>query len=149
MINILDNSTNKNHRWRLSHLISGSDKIILCSGWMKYAGLKKLLKDIERSALNLDKEIIVYSNKSHTEKKCVEALSVLKNVKHVVVDDAIKKYLHSKIYYFESGAEFTAIIGSANITVGGLVKNEEVSIEISGQVGDEEYNKIMPYLSTL
>ncbi|MDF1876311.1 NgoFVII family restriction endonuclease [Sulfurimonas sp. SAG-AH-194-L11] len=52
-------------------------------------------------------------------------------MKHILIPKN-KKTLHSKIYYFQSGNQFTSIIGSANVTVGGLIESEELSIEIKG-----------------
>lgn len=57
--------------------------------------------------------------------------------------------LHTKIYYFASGDAYTAVIGSANITKGGLRANEELSVTMRGTRGDSLFLDLQQYLATL
>ena len=57
--------------------------------------------------------------------------------------------LHTKIYYFESGDKYTAVIGSANITKGGLSTNEELSVTMHGTRGDSFFLELQQYLAIL
>jgi len=59
------------------------------------------------------------------------------------------KPMHQKIYYFKKDKEFTAIIGSGNITEGGLETNEELSIGLSGVVGSHSHKEIIKYLDKM
>ncbi|GAU08264.1 restriction endonuclease PLD domain-containing protein [Desulfoplanes formicivorans] len=143
---LLSNLTKQNHRKRIVELISKSDHIVLCSGWMKRAGLKKILPALENAKQKNNAVITIYSNKKHTDEECIIALN---DFRHIVVDDIYSKYLHTKIYYFQAENNFNAIIGSANITHGGLVSNDELSVEISGLIGSKEHQDISSYLEQL
>ena len=57
--------------------------------------------------------------------------------------------MHQKIYYFKKDKEFTAIIGSGNITKGGLESNEELSIGLKGVVGSHSHKEIVKYLDKM
>jgi HKD family nuclease len=89
--------------------------------------------------------ITVYSNEEHTEGQAIAAIAERPAIKHFVMTKE-SRYLHSKLYYFEHGGEYTAIIGSANITYGGLVRNEELSVRIEGEIGDTQQRQILCYL---
>lgn len=58
-------------------------------------------------------------------------------------------YLHSKLYYFETGETYTALIGSANITKGGLATNHELSVRFAGSIGDEKHRQLTSYIAAL
>lgn len=61
-----------------------------------------------------------------------------------------KKFrLHTKLYYFESDTRYAAIVGSANITEGGLVHNDELSTVHHGTVGDVQHKMFNDYLEHL
>ena len=70
------------------------------------------------------------------------------NFKYVVYNNP-NKPMHQKIYYFKKDKEFTAIIGSGNITKGGLESNEELSIGLSGTVGSHSHKEIIKYLDKM
>lgn len=134
------NANKNNHRKILAELIKRSEVSVLCSGWLKHAGLEHLLPAIDH-ALKNKSQITVYSNKKHTDSEAIESLKSRELALHMVVDDSAK-YLHSKIYYFERAGEYKAIIGSANITNGGLISNEELSVNLAGTIGDSQNNQI-------
>jgi len=136
-----------NHRKQLVDLIGRSEVSILCSGWLKHDGLVELLPAIDAGLAN-SASITVYSNEEHTEEAAEKALAERTALKHFIISKQCK-YLHSKLYYFETGGQFTALIGSANITYGGLVRNEELSVRITGCFGDDQHQKICVYLDEL
>ncbi len=149
-MNLIENikGKKKNHRHRLATLIEKADKIVLCSGWMKYNGLELLLPSLEK-AISKNVEITIYTNQEHTDAKSIKSLADNPSIRHIIIDDEKSRYLHSKIYYFQSNTGFVAIIGSGNITLGGLIKNEELSIEVSGELDSREYVRINKYLKHL
>jgi len=136
-----------NHRKLLSKLISESEVSVLCSGWIKNTGVEKLRPAIDRALAN-NAVITIFSNEDHTDPKAAETLKGILNLEHFVAGKK-DKCLHSKIYYFEKSGEYTAIIGSANITYGGLVGSEELSVGIEGIVGDDQHKQIQEYLNGL
>jgi len=141
------NTGRKNHRQLLDELIRRSERCVLCSGWLKHAGLKLLLPAID-DAIARGAQVLVYSNRQHTEAEAATALYAREGVRHMIADDEIR-YLHTKLYYFENGERYTAVIGSANITKGGLVDNEECSVVLSGKIGDAGQAEIDAYLTAL
>jgi HKD family nuclease len=136
----------KNHLSKLRHFISQSDEIILCSCWVKIGGLRLLSKELE-SAIKRNAVITIISNRDHTDTKSTVFLKKY-NLRHIVVDKSLR-YFHAKMYYFKSNEEFHTIIGSANLTSGALRSNEELSVLVSGQIGDCEHRKISMYLERL
>lgn len=144
---ILTNNGDSKHRDLLVSLIKDADKAILCSGWLKLAGLNLVLPVI-KDAANRGATLILYSNDKHTESKATEALRAIPGVAHVIVSHEYR-YLHSKLYYFESGRQYTAMVGSANITEGGLVSNEELSVILEGTLGDRQHDQLAGYLNEL
>lgn len=99
-------------------------------------------------AANNNTDITIYSNKKHTKDDVKNTLSKHENITHIIISQH-KKYLHTKIYYFENEKTYTAIIGSANLTNGGLKKNEELSIELNGDIRSLEHTNIVLYLNEL
>ena len=144
---LITNLKSDNHRKLLNQLILSSNKIVICSGWMKFNGLQKILSSLDKAIEN-NASITVFSNKEHTEEKAINALKERSHIKHIIADNQ-HRYLHSKIFHFENDKNFTSIIGSANITYGGLISNEELSVELSGVIGSNEHNEITQYLETL
>ncbi|MCZ7719907.1 phospholipase D family protein [Pseudomonas aeruginosa] len=136
----------KSHLEALRHLIADNDEIVICSGWMKMCGLSELLADIDR-ALSRGATISVYTNHEHTETSCVSALAERSNLYHFNIPRPT--YLHTKLYFGRRDDTYRVIIGSANITSGGLWKNEELSQGRTGRLDDEFHSQIAEYLERL
>ena len=143
---LITNISDNNHRHRLVELISTADKIVLCSGWINPKGLETILTPL-KSALKRGADIRIYTNKKHTPQKCINTLSRA-GIDHKVVDNEVK-YLHSKIFYFTEGQSYTALIGSANLTYGGLVDNEELSVETTGLIPSVEHQRLYEHIKFL
>jgi HKD family nuclease len=144
---LISNISKNNHGHRLVELIKASDSILLCSGWVDSKGLE-IITPALKSALTRGVDIKVFTNKKHTSDLCIQALSSIQGVKHIVIDNDVK-YLHSKIFYFAKGQSYTLLIGSANLTYGGLVRNEELSIETSGLIDSFEHEKVYEHIKYL
>lgn len=141
------NTKSFSHTHLLAELIKKSELSILCSGWISLAGLEKLLPAID-SALAVNAKIIVYSNLEQTLDGVTEKLASRSALTHHIVDGSDRK-LHTKIYYFETSEQYTAVIGSPNITKGGLIGNEELSVRLAGTKGDQLYHQLQQYLQSL
>ncbi|MFM0173272.1 phospholipase D-like domain-containing protein [Paraburkholderia sediminicola] len=127
-------------------MMANADTIVMCSGWLKLGGIEALRSQIV-TAVARGAKITFYSNRTpETERDAIDALADL-GVEHIVVESRF--YLHAKIYYFEAGDRFSALLGSANITEGGLRLNEELSVMIEGSVGDLQHAEIAAYLAHL
>ncbi len=141
------NSGKRKHVHVLSELIKKSEVSILCSGWIKLPGLADLLPSIDAALAN-GAAIMVYSNLKETLEGVAPALAARTGLTHRMVGPG-SRALHTKIYYFESGDEYTAVIGSANITKGGLSTNEELSVTMRGTRDDSLFRELQQYLATL
>jgi HKD family nuclease len=141
------NAGRQNHRKLLASLISESERSVLCSGWLKYSGVKLLLPSID-IAISQGAEIVVYSNDQHTESSAADALASRPALTHVIASGT-HRYLHTKFFYFEKGESYTAVVGSANLTEGGLVENEELSLVITGGKAEPLHKQFHDYLMSL
>ncbi len=141
------NSKHGSHLTLLASLIETSEESILCSGWIKPEGIRALHSSIEE-ALRKKAKILIISNKSHTIGNSAKIIANWPNVTHLMAN---KDYgtIHSKIYYFQTGDSYNAVIGSANITKGGLSSSDELSVHLTGQVGDDIQKEIRAYLDEM
>lgn len=138
-------SKRKSHLSVVKDILKGHDEIVLCSGWMKMCGLSKILPLIDE-ALARNARVSIYTNAEHTQASCIAALTQRPNVTHVNIK---KPYLHTKLYYGRTRDSFMAMTGSANVTAGGLWKNEEFYQLTYGGVGDPAHAQLESYLKKL
>ncbi|NYS61453.1 restriction endonuclease PLD domain-containing protein [Vreelandella salicampi] len=143
-IRLAHNSKHGDHLALLASLIERSEESILCSGWIKPKGIQALRPAIEE-ALRRKAKISIISNKFHTKGNSAKTIAKWPNVTHLM---ATKNHrtIHSKIYYFQTGDSYSAVIGSANITQGGLSSSDELSVHIAGHLGDDIQKEIRGYL---
>lgn len=147
MLQIIDNNENSNHADKINALIQDSAKIVLYSAWLKGNGLEQILPALKQAMANHAK-ITLISNAKHTYKSAEKILKpyVKSNaIKFYQIQDTVK-YFHSKLYLFEKSDNYTTMIGSVNLTKGGLIDNEELSVMFKGKIGDENYVKLMDYI---
>jgi HKD family nuclease len=147
----ISNLKKTNHKSVILELLEWAEKCILCTSFLDGEGVKHLSKSISYGIKNRDLKITVYSNgeKDYTKSSGITALSELIKIglNHKVTSG--KRRLHSKIYYFENANQFIAVIGSANITHNGLVKNIEFSTKVLGIIGSPEHKVIYDNLLLL
>lgn len=130
----------------IKNSLAGAEFVSLCSGHLKHNGVKAIAKEL-RQAIARGTKVRVYSNDMHTQQEAADELTSL-GAEHIVVDSG-KTYLHTKLYYFEVGDQYSAIVGSANITKGALTSNEEFSYVSSGVKGDPLHQQLAAYLAHL
>jgi HKD family nuclease len=134
------------------HLAAIKNKLInahiisMCSGHLKYGGIKALADELKQ-AVDRGARVIFYSNDKHTEQDAADGLAKL-GVEHIIVDHT-QTYLHTKLYYFEAADRYSAVVGSANITEAALTSNEELSYVVGGIKGDAQHQQLAAYLARL
>lgn len=138
-------SKRESHLSVVKDILKGYDEIVLCSGWMKMCGLSEILPLIDE-ALARNAKVSIYTNAEHTQASCVSAFSQRMGVTHSNVKNP---YLHAKLYYGRTRDSFVAMTGSANVTAGGLWKNEEFSQLTYGGVRDPVHAPLEAYLKKL
>ncbi len=146
-VDLVVNTENQNHQNFLSSLIEHSEESILCSGWLKAEGLK-CIEEAVKKACEKNFSVSIISNLIHTQKRASHLVKKWAGVRHFITV-ANTEILHSKVYYFRTGDKYTAIVGSANITKGGLVFSDEASLKIVGIVGDDFHAQVRDYLDGL
>lgn len=132
------------HLAAIKNSLADAEFVSLCSGHLKHNGVEAIAKEL-RKAIARGAKVLVYSNDMHTQQEAADELAAL-GAEHIVVDSR-KTYLHTKLYYFEVGERYSAIVGSANITKGALTSNEEFSYMSSGVKGDPQHQQIAAYLA--
>lgn len=129
MIQLINNNSEDNHFKIFQQLFKEADEVMIMVAFLKFSGLKKL-----EHLLKLPKrcEIIVGANFGLTEPK---ALKMILNwgketgtITGFINRLDSKEVFHPKMYLFRKGKEAHIIVGSANLTGGGLVDNNECSL---------------------
>lgn len=145
----ISNSENRNHKDVICELLGWAEKCILCTSFLDLKGVRHLSNSISSGIERRGLDITIYSNGEgkYTTPNARKATSSIKGLRHKVTNG--KRRLHSKIYYFEKGSDFVAIIGSANITHNGLIRNIEFSTKITGTIGSDKCKEIQYNLMQL
>jgi phosphatidylserine/phosphatidylglycerophosphate/cardiolipin synthase-like enzyme len=145
LVSNVHKSRKTNHLETLRKLMANAETIVMCSGHLKLGGIEAITPEFKAAAARGAK-VTFYSNGPDTQRTAIDALADL-GIEHIVVDSRF--YLHTKVYYFEAGDKFSALLGSANITDRGLRLNEELSVMIKGTLGDQQHSEMMAYLTHL
>ena len=133
----ITNNKQSNHLDYILKSFEDADEIYLATAFVKITGLNLLFpyikKHIEKGKII---KIISGQNFGLTEPDALKKLHVLffkKPNAILYLDKAISKsaVFHPKIFMFKKGNNGIIISGSANITKGGLVNNQESSIVIN------------------
>jgi HKD family nuclease len=142
-----------NHQQAIADAMPGADEIVLCAAYWKTNAID-LFRPALKEALEKGKTVRIFAsvNERVTEPEAlVELLRLLQG------HDRASFYLckrngsifHSKVYYFGRGDAFTAVVGSANFTQGGMKQNDEVSIQITGPKSCPFHSQLKTYLDGL
>lgn len=113
----------------LKRLIERHDTIALAVAWGDYTGVAKVLVANKRKF----RSVLLGVDYSASDPDLIDALAGTKNA---YVTRKLSGCFHPKLYYFESGADAEAIVGSANFTRGGLGPNREACVHIVGRTND-------------
>lgn len=127
----------------LSEALTFSDDIRIAVAFVSIKGLA-LIEDSLKLAINSANsiEFLVGLDMNWTEP---DALKLLYNLSSdndkitCICLSSLKPYYtyHPKLYLFNNGKNVKSIIGSSNLTVGGLKKNIEVNVVIEASIDDE------------
>jgi HKD family nuclease len=124
---IISNQENRTHLSEIIQRLENADEIIFCVAFLKISGLHILTKKLKEQ--NIKCTFYIGTDFYLTEPK---ALMKLYEDKHkVFITKKEKATYHPKIFYFKKGNDVDLIIGSTNLTNGGLEKNIEASFSVS------------------
>jgi len=119
--------------------LQNANSVRMAVAFLKYSGIKVLESSLQRCLSNNGSvEIIAGLDFKTTDPKSIHYFIKLqkkiKNIKFYCYGDTREHktlvFFHPKIYLFSKGRETTGIIGSTNLTRGGLLTNFEVNVVI-------------------
>lgn len=147
---LITNRKDESHASVLCKLIRESASCFLCTSFLSADGLQIILPPLLESIKSnrLDVQIISNGEAKYTRPAITRRLSKVVELKHCVFN-ATRKRLHTKLYYFQGPAGYTCLVGSANLTRNGLLKNEELSVMYEGEIGSVEHGSIASYRASL
>lgn len=121
---ILSNSTIENHKTEIANAIEFADEITICTAFLKNSGLNGLLDRINQKHFRTT--FFVGTNFYQTEPSALKNLFT--NGHTIYLNRDKTPTFHPKIFIFRKQDQVKIIIGSANVTSGGLETNIETSV---------------------
>lgn len=149
---LIDN-TSLNHLDVFNNHNSAGEEIAICVAFLKNSGLKLILEKIKQSLKNKMKVTIIAGLDFYqTDPFALKQLNTLfkKYPKaNLYLCQRGRSTFHPKLYYWKSKNQFHAIIGSANLTSGGMLSNHELSVSVSVDSSSQEAVNIIKYFDNL
>jgi HKD family nuclease len=124
---LITNNSSLNHKSEIINSLNKTEELIICVAFLKSSGLNLILNKIKE--LKVKATFYIGLDFYLTEPKALKA--IFKSGYELHLTSIEKTTYHSKIYYFKNKEQNSAIIGSANLTKGGLDSNIETSISIT------------------
>jgi HKD family nuclease len=130
---IIYNGPSRNHRHPLKQAIRASDDIFLAVAFLKQSGLSQIIADF-REVLQRGATLtaVIGTDFWLTDPEALEVLFRLQSecpsCKLHIFKSSPKSTFHPKYYRFKTGKTMRMILGSANLTDGGLATNIEVNL---------------------
>lgn len=149
MIRLLANSSLSTHFDTIEQLIKECEEVYIAVAFLKQSGIKHLSRyfTTKRSFT-----IIAGANFGLTEPDALTALLNFgknKKVKAYLNKLDSKTIFHPKMYLFKSGKTGHIVVGSANLTQGGLKDNDEYSLYHQCQVSDPIWTEAVKNFNSL
>jgi len=143
-INFTDNHE-KNLLTELSAEISKSKDVKVAVAFLKYSGYDLIKENIFECLDNGGKlEFLVGLDFNTTDAKAIKALQEIESdnpmLRCYCFSNPLKNdtpVFHPKLYLLNNGSQATVIVGSSNLTGGGLKNNIEVNAIIKAHIGHE------------
>jgi HKD family nuclease len=148
-IELIVNTNETGHSTFLVENIEKSDEILIAVAFLKVSGLNEILDSltiaIKKGALI---KIIAGQNFAQTEPKALRTLfDLFKNTNSEIrlADYNGVETFHPKIFLFKQENLAKILVGSANLTSGGLVNNYECSLALDCNANDTTWTKTITY----
>ena len=130
---IVDN-VNAIHLDAVKKLFEEAKEITVCVAFIKESGVSKILDSIEKALVNGSKVTIfagldLYLTEPNAL-KAIYALSKQYRTANLYLCEESGATFHPKLYFSVFDKKAYLLIGSANLTNGGLIKNNELSFNI-------------------
>ncbi len=137
---LVANNGNEGHARAIADMLEGAVEIYIANAFLKRAGAHLIAPAIKRSLEGGGTvQIYIGSDFFLTEPEALELLLKIRE-KHPAFNIQLAKQgsatFHPKAYLARKGNRYHSLIGSANLTGGALILNEELSISLSHKAGD-------------
>ncbi len=148
---LLTNCGSADHLAELRRCFLHADEITVLVAYLSKHGLDSLAPSLAKASKRAKSiEFFCGLDGCITDPEALRSLSrLLKSkpgTKHklFLVETAASTF-HPKVYQFKSSGSLRVVIGSANLTGGGLEQNWEASLVLEGKEGDAILNELSSY----
>lgn len=154
-VQLIHNKKEKNHLEWLLELINNYNEIYLATAFLKMSGLKLLLPTLKKRIKDgCALHIIAGPYFGLTEPAALDILlKLFKNKSNCFIYLDLGKtntsVFHPKLYLFKNNTDVSIVSGSANLTSGGLVGNNEVSTLITSISSCQLWEDTFDYMQKL
>lgn len=142
---IISNQKNQTHFTEISKHISSADEIIFCVAFLKNSGLDSVLENLKakknKSTFYIGVDFYL------TEPSAIRKLFI--DGHNVYLTQKKKATYHPKIFYFRNENIINIIIGSTNLTYGGLETNIEASFAVETTLNSQIDFELREFLNSL
>lgn len=149
---IVDNS-NATHLDAVKKLFKGAKEITICVAFIKESGVSEILENLEKALVNGSKVTFFAGLDFYLTEpsalKTIYALSKQYRTANLYLCKERGATFHPKLYFSVFDKKASLLIGSANLTNGGLVKNNELSIFQEVETSSEIVREVRRFLSTV
>ncbi|ALT68062.1 DEAD/DEAH box helicase [Methanobrevibacter millerae] len=140
---LLFNSPNTKVRNELIDNLRNCDEFIISTAFITLGGIVPLLEEFKNlESRNIKGKILTTDYLNFTEPKALEKLQSFKNIE-VKMFTTESEGFHTKGYIFKKGDNYSAIVGSSNLTEAALVKNKEWNVGFTTTKDGEIINNLL------
>ena len=125
-------------------VVSDSIEICIASAFLNFTGLPILEKYLKKHSHTKSIRILLdeeFHPDLETKKALLHKLSELPNTEVRLFSDK-EKLFHAKIYFFKGVDKIEVVVGSSNLTAGGLLHNVEMNALFVTGVNDPEITRL-------
>lgn len=135
----------KNIKSKIRHLINNSENVKIAVAYLKNSGLESIKQSLKENRQNNNISIITGLDFGITDSESLLELQNM-NIGCNIINDL---NFHPKLYIFENFDSATMILGSSNLSEGGLAINYEANIIITGKKSESPLKDAIEYFSFL
>jgi HKD family nuclease len=131
---LVQNNTVQNHLIEIQHLLPQTQELWIAVAFISEKGVNLLLESIQKHAPNnLKVRIFTSTERAVSEPKALyllwqKSITTPHFELFLINKQDAAAFFHSKIYYFINTQTSNIMLGSANLTQGGLLDNSETSL---------------------
>lgn len=153
-IEFIHNSGSVPHIKMVTEMMKGAKQVFICMAYLKMSGLVLIQKAIDKALKSgAHLTVIVGTDQYITEPQALKSLfSKIKNhksCKGFLVQQGGASTFHPKVYFVKKGSVAEALVGSANITGGGLKSNVEASVYAKMNIASRFCKELQSFIEEL